>query len=212
MRHVLIVAGLVLSLASVAEAKPSAPTTPKPATTSAAQSPIAPSKRVLIDKLLSVTEQEKLFQQSLNLAFSQLQTDLPALMDQATTPPATNSGATSGATSGAKPDASASPVRKAVQSMLDRVMPKFIQEVQQSVSFKELVEQVYYPMYDRHFSEGELKDILAFYESPTGKRTIAVMPQLVQESMQKTNQIMMPKLMGIMQRLMAEEEKVTKSR
>jgi uncharacterized protein len=199
MRHVLIVAGLVLALGGVAEAKPAASPAAKPATTSAVQPPIAVSKRALIDKLLTVTQQEKLFQQSLNLAFSQLQTDLPALMDQSTT----------GTT---KPDASPSPARQAVQSMLDRVMPKFVREVQQSVSFKELVDQVYYPMYDRHFSEPELKDILAFYDSPTGKRTIQVMPQLMQESMQKTNQIMMPKLMGIMQRLLAEEEKSTKSR
>lgn len=199
MRHVLIVAGLVLALGGVAEAKPSASPAPKPATTSTVQPPIAPSKRALIDKLLAVTQQEKLFQQSLNLAFSQLQTDLPALMDQS-------------ATGAAKPDAPPSPARKAVQSMLDRVMPKFVREVQQSISFKDLVEQVYYPMYDRYFGESELKDILAFYDSPTGKRTIQVMPQLMQESMQKTNQIMMPKLMGIMQRLMAEEEKGTKSR
>jgi uncharacterized protein len=198
MRHVLIVAGLVLALGGVAEAKPAPSSTPKPATTSPVQTPIASSKRALIDKLLAVTQQEKLFQQSLNLAFSQLQTDLPALMDQST-----------GAT---KPEASPSPARQAVQSMLDRVMPKFVREVQQSISFKELVDQVYYPMYDRHFSEPELKDILAFYDSPTGKRTIQVMPQLMQESMQKTNQIMMPKLMGIMQRLLAEEEKGTKSR
>jgi uncharacterized protein len=194
MRHVLIVAGLVLALGGVAEAKPSPSPAPKPATTSAVQPPIAASKRALIDKLLAVTQQEKLFQQSLNLAFSQLQTDLPAMMDQS-------------ATGTAKPDASPSPARQAVQSMLDRVMPKFVREVQQSISFKELADQVYYPMYDRHFSEPELKDILAFYDSPTGKRTIQVMPQLVQESMQKTNQIMLPKLMGIMQRLMAEEEK-----
>jgi uncharacterized protein len=202
MRHVLIVAGLWLALGGVAEAKPAPSPSPKPATTSAVQTPIAPSKRALIDKLLVVTQQEKLFQQTLDLSFAQLQNDLPTLIDQGVTPQGT----------AAKPNDSASPTRKAVQSMLDRVMPKFVQEVQRSISFKELVDQVYYPMYDRHFSEPELKDILAFYDSPTGKRTIQVMPQLVQESMQKTNQIMLPKLIGIMQRLMAEEEKSSKSR
>jgi uncharacterized protein len=202
MRHVLIVAGLWLALGGVAEAKPAPNTSPKPATTSAVQTLIAPSKRALIDKLLVVTQQEKLFQQTLNLSFAQLQNDLPNLIDQGVTPQGT----------AAKPNDSTSATRKAVQSMLDRVMPKFVKEVQQSISFKELVDQVYYPMYDRHFSEPELKDILAFYDSPTGKRTIQVMPQLVQESMQKTNQIMLPKLIGIMQRLMAEEEKSSKSR
>lgn len=202
MRHVLIVSGLLLALGGAAEAKPSPSTQVKPATTSAVQPQISPSKRALIDKLLVVTQQEKLFQQTLDLSFAQLQNDLPTLIDQGVmTPQGTAT----------KPDDSPSPARKAVQSMLDRVMPKFVKEVQQSISFKELVDQIYYPMYDRHFSEPELKDILAFYDSPTGKRTIQVMPQLVQESMQKTNQIMLPKLLEIMQRLMAEEEKSTKS-
>jgi uncharacterized protein len=198
MRHVLIVASLVLALGTAIEPKPAFAQSAKPAPTTSTSSKtttpaaIAPSKRLLIDQLLAVTQQEKLFQQTLNLSFSQLQQDLPAMIDQGL---------------GTNGTSKASPERVAVQSMLDRVMPKFVREVQQSISFKELAEQIYYPMYDRHFSEGELKDILAFYQSPTGKRTIQVMPQLVQESLQATNRIMLPKLMGIMQRLMAEEEK-----
>lgn len=206
MRHVLMVAGLLFALTTVvevnsAEAKP-VPAKPAvestPSTVTPARSAMTPTKRALIDQLLTLTQQEKLFQQSLSLAFSQLQKDLPALLDQVG-PIAAQNGAQSSTPN------QVSPERQAVQSMLDRIMPKFMREVQQSISFQELVDQVYYPMYDRHFSEGELKDILAFYKSPTGKRTIQVMPQLVQDSLQMTNRIMLPKLMGIMQRLMAEE-------
>ncbi|WP_020186801.1 DUF2059 domain-containing protein [Methylopila sp. 73B] len=39
-------------------------------------------------------------------------------------------------------------------------------------------------VYAKHFSAQELKDILAFYESPTGKKTITVMPALMGELMQ----------------------------
>lgn len=40
------------------------------------------------------------------------------------------------------------------------------------------------PIYDRHLSEEEVRGILAFYETPSGKRLLEVQPLIVQESMQ----------------------------
>ncbi len=39
------------------------------------------------------------------------------------------------------------------------------------------------PIYHRHFTHEELKGLLSFYETDLGKKTIRVMPLLVQESM-----------------------------
>ncbi|GBD50706.1 DUF2059 domain-containing protein [Methylopila sp. Yamaguchi] len=39
-------------------------------------------------------------------------------------------------------------------------------------------------VYAKHFSAQELKDMLAFYETPTGRKTITVMPALMGELMQ----------------------------
>lgn len=39
-------------------------------------------------------------------------------------------------------------------------------------------------MYARYFSKEELKDLVAFYGTPTGKKTVAVMPALMGEMMQ----------------------------
>lgn len=38
------------------------------------------------------------------------------------------------------------------------------------------------PIYDRHFSDQEIKALIAFYESPIGKKTTEVMPQVMVES------------------------------
>lgn len=46
-------------------------------------------------------------------------------------------------------------------------------------SFEELVT----PLYDKYFSISEIRELLAFYETEIGRKTIAVMPQLTQESM-----------------------------
>lgn len=37
-------------------------------------------------------------------------------------------------------------------------------------------------VYDQHLTHQEIKDIIAFYQSPTGKKFIASLPQIMQES------------------------------
>jgi hypothetical protein len=38
------------------------------------------------------------------------------------------------------------------------------------------------PIYDRHFSQDDIKGLIRFYESPLGRKMLAVTPQLTQES------------------------------
>jgi hypothetical protein len=39
-------------------------------------------------------------------------------------------------------------------------------------------------VYDRHLSSEELRQLIAFYRTPVGRKVIAEMPVIVQESMQ----------------------------
>ncbi|WP_319560144.1 DUF2059 domain-containing protein [Marispirochaeta sp.] len=39
------------------------------------------------------------------------------------------------------------------------------------------------PIYDRHFTHGEIKDIISFYETPTGSKLIQELPEISEESM-----------------------------
>lgn len=41
-------------------------------------------------------------------------------------------------------------------------------------------------IYARHFSHEDVRQMIAFYETPVGRKTIEVMPQLMSESMQVT--------------------------
>ena len=41
-------------------------------------------------------------------------------------------------------------------------------------------------LYTTNFSESELKDLVAFYQSPLGKKVLEKMPQLTQQSAQMT--------------------------
>jgi hypothetical protein len=40
------------------------------------------------------------------------------------------------------------------------------------------------PFYDKYFSDEEIRQIIAFYETPIGKKTVSVLPQLMAEAME----------------------------
>ena len=40
------------------------------------------------------------------------------------------------------------------------------------------------PVYAKHFTNDELDALIAFYQTPVGRKTVSVMPQVTQEAMQ----------------------------
>lgn len=47
----------------------------------------------------------------------------------------------------------------------------------------ERVESLIFPIYDKYFSDEEIVALIAFYESPLGKKTTSVLPQIMNESL-----------------------------
>lgn len=39
------------------------------------------------------------------------------------------------------------------------------------------------PLYEKYYTEEDLDQLIAFYQSPVGKKSIQIMPQIMQESM-----------------------------
>jgi hypothetical protein len=79
--------------------------------------------------------------------------------------------------------------------------------LRQQLNPAELIEQLFYPLYDKYYEEAELKDLIAFYRSPTGQKTIRITPQLLQESMQKAMEVMLPKMMPVLEKFIEEEKR-----
>ncbi|MEL0641064.1 DUF2059 domain-containing protein [Pseudoalteromonas aliena] len=64
-------------------------------------------------------------------------------------------------------------------------------------------------VYDKHFSEQEIADMLAFYKTDTGQKILKKMPVVMQESMQMSQSLMkdaMPKIQTLAQQLSDELE------
>jgi hypothetical protein len=67
------------------------------------------------------------------------------------------------------------------KSMPD-VPQEFWTKFQEQAQMDELVELII-PIYDKHFSDDDIKDLIKFYESPIGRKLMHEMPEIVQESM-----------------------------
>lgn len=70
----------------------------------------------------------------------------------------------------------------AMQKMIPEAPPEFWQSVAAEVNMDEMVNMVV-PVYQRHLSEEDIQNMLAFFATPAGKKLISVQPVIMQESM-----------------------------
>jgi uncharacterized protein len=75
----------------------------------------------------------------------------------------------------------------ALQKALPTVPQDFWDDFQKEIHPEEL-EELIVPIYDKHFSHEDIKKLIAFYESPIGKKLAGELPSISQESMQAGQQ------------------------
>lgn len=49
------------------------------------------------------------------------------------------------------------------------------------INLEEMIEDLFIKVYDKHFSDSDIKDLIRFYESDVGKKLISLSPQIFQE-------------------------------
>lgn len=66
------------------------------------------------------------------------------------------------------------------RSSMPQVPPKFWDEVLKEVDLDKFIELLI-PIYDKHFSNTDIKAMIAFYETPVGKKYLSKLPQVTTE-------------------------------
>jgi hypothetical protein len=75
------------------------------------------------------------------------------------------------------------------------------------INFAQLLHDAQIRIYAKYFTEKELTDIAAFYQSPTGKKMIDVMPQLMADGMKAGADNLGPKIQEAMTQAIDEQER-----
>jgi len=73
------------------------------------------------------------------------------------------------------------------------------------IDFTQIVEDIAYDLYSKYFTEAEIKDLVIFYKSPTGKKSIELSPKMFAESLSTAMARINPKVLEIMTELSNEE-------
>ena len=63
----------------------------------------------------------------------------------------------------------------------DQLVDLFFAKFQSKVDTRQLLDQIV-PLYDKYLSAQEVKDLIQFYQSPLGQKTVKVMPKLTAEA------------------------------
>ncbi|WP_017304975.1 DUF2059 domain-containing protein [Spirulina subsalsa] len=152
------------------------------------QESISPEKLALIQQLRQMTQTSRLFQSTLDSLVGQTEQAFGQLM-------------------GANPDNEliSEEDRAEIQAMMSRITERIVEEIREKVDVEGALAKVETYLYNKYYTEGELRDLIAFYQTPTGQKTVQVMPQMTQDSMRLFNELILPDVFEVLQGVMMEE-------
>ena len=157
---------------------------------------ISPEKRTLIRELLELTSSKKTIDAMFKAQADQMDKDLPDTAWRVV--------------SEMKELKSLTPeqreeLRLKVISSSRRSGRRMYELFQEKIDFSKLIEDIFLPLHDKYFTESELRDLVAFYKSPTGKKVIEVMPNLTASAIKQTVDAIMPRVTEIVTQIQDEE-------
>jgi len=158
---------------------------------SGARAGIPESKQQLIRELLEISSGTQATEQVAQMFLLQLRSHHRALVDQVV---ASEAGLT----------AEEQQALRAHLLDFDEFATTFSARFPERIDLDSVLVQVYTPLYDRYFDESELRTIVAFYRSPAGRKTLTVMPILLQEGIRDTLPVVEPRVMELVGEILAE--------
>jgi hypothetical protein len=86
-----------------------------------------------------------------------------------------------------------------------RILTRLRAEFPKRINMGEMLEIVMLEVYGKYFTEAEVKDLIAFYNTPTGQKFIKILPQISAEALPRIGQLMNPAATLLATELLADE-------
>ena len=157
-----------------------------------AQDSISAEKTALIKELVEVTGGKQSFDDIMTSVFAGQREHTKTMMDSLFAD-----------------DKMMSPADKAMfakmaQESVERATARAQEYFTKKFDFDRFVNDVFIPSYAKHFTADELRDMIAFYRTPTGQKTIKVEPQIMAEGMAAFSSIL-PDFLEFMKKTVDDE-------
>jgi hypothetical protein len=175
MKRIVLVACLALSFAL-------------PSSFAQSAAPVDPDSAAAVKELLVAMN----YRESMRQTIAQVQSNLPSMMLQATENIIKNNQAMTQAQKQAALEKAKLDIPLAVGSLNSAFSdPALMDEI--------AAEMV--PLYARHFSAAEIRQLAAFYRTPVGAKMVAAMPQIAGESLQISQKVILPRISAAVQKV-----------
>ena len=170
-----------------------AQTEPAQPTSASQTETTSPQKQSLIAELLRVMDTRKQSEQVINAMMDQFEKQIPEIVWSAL------SDSLSKLTKQEQEELRVKITQSAIETS-ERFRDAFTKKLD-FAKFEEITGAVY----GKYFSETEISDLIAFYKSNTGQRMLQSMPQMVTESMERSQELIMPIMKDLMNDASTEE-------
>ncbi len=160
-----------------------------------AQNPISEEKRKLIAEMITLTKVDKQMSGAMDM-FLKSSEESYGLLTKSSLAKQTNLSA-----------AQRTRIENELIKKHGERATRFRERLKQAIDYNQYIQTAMYPLYDKFFTENELRDMNAFYKSPTGQKLTDTMPQLLAESVRLSQEILLPKISKIVDELINEDLK-----
>lgn len=152
--------------------------------------PPSAKKLALIQRLLRITEQKKNAEQRLEAMLANMEETLPKVLANVIRD---------------RTQLQGDELLKRVSTTAQRMVQRYRELLPSRVNIGEITEEISTNLYAKYYTEKELKDLIKFYQTPTGRKAIATLPQLTKEALAQSNDILLPEITQLLQEIMQEE-------
>lgn len=127
-------------------------------------------KQQLIAEVLEVIDAKALTQASFDIMFGRMDDQM------------------AGAMAGAEGEAT--PEQAAAYREQQEQMRAFRDRLYTRIDYAKYAEEIYAPLFDKHFSSDDLKELIAFYKTKAGQKSLALLPELAIGGMLKGSELL----------------------
>ncbi len=163
----------------------------QPASTVSSDSPApSPEQQALVDELLILTKQEENANRMLDSMLLQIETTFPQFLTE---------------TLSKSTDLEDQALQEQVAALSTRMVKRYRELLPQRIDIGKITTQISASLYAKYYTTEELQGLIDFYRTPLGQKTIDITPQLSQEALEQSNQLVLPQVMEVVQEIIKEE-------
>ncbi len=94
----------------------------------------------------------------------------------------------------------------------EKYQQKLNDKLLQKLDYNKMIDEISAIVYDKFYSLDELNDLITFYKTPTGQKSLKIMQPMMLETMELTQVRLTPKLIAVIDELREEQKQVIAKR